>query len=296
MQELINQGLVVQTKPGNVPRHKYYLDEGRGVAVQSLWDDIPNLQASSKESTGYPTQKPQALARRIIEASSNPGDLVLDCFAGCAYVPVVAELIGRRWIACDFSPRAWTVVRRQFHKQDDLRIVTEGDYTERDTGVQPDLGPERIIKVRGPHDLPLRSTNGQQKPLGIRDIKPIQFRQKPYEDSKTIWSAFVAEWGTECWYCGTEKAADRRELQLDHIEPNQRDGSNDDCWNRALACIACNSDKSDRLTPEQTMDRALEDGRVSTQSLRDEQMESFERRRRWAANRWESIRPRMLVV
>ncbi len=100
-----------------------------------------------------PAQKPQALARRIIAVSSNPGDVVLDCFAG-AHVPVTADLTDRRWIACDMSPRAWTVVRRQFHKQPDLRIVTEGEYTEQNTGVQPDLGPGRIIRVRGPLDIP----------------------------------------------------------------------------------------------------------------------------------------------
>ena len=194
------------------------------------------------------------------------------------------------------SPRAWTVMRRQFHKQPDLRIITEGEYTERDTGVQPDLGPERIIRVRGPHDLPTCTTNGQQKPLGVRDVKPIQFRQRPLEDSQTIWQAFVDEWGTECWYCGTEKAADRRELQLDHIEPNQRDGTNDDCWNRALACIACNSDKSDRLTPEETMDMALEAGRIRTQALRDEQFGAFMRRQQWAMERWERIEPIKLPI
>ena len=64
--------------------------------------------------------------------------------------------------------------------------------------------------------------------------------QRPVEESQTIWEAFVAEWGTRCWYCGLEKRHSRRELQLDHIEPNQRDGSNDDCWNRALACVDCN--------------------------------------------------------
>ena len=97
--------------------------EGRPFAdvyVRDVWDDIKPLINVSGERTGYPTQKPQALARRIIEASSDPGDMVLDCFAGCAYVPVAAQLTGRRWIACDMSPRAWTVVRRQFHKHPEL--------------------------------------------------------------------------------------------------------------------------------------------------------------------------------
>ena len=286
-------------------RFQHYIGnvrDGRDYGVQTLnpkgkhpddvITDVQPIAPSGKERTGYPTQKPQALARRIIEASSNPGDLVLDCFAGCAYVPVAAELTGRRWIACDMSPRAWTVVRRQFHKQPDLRIVTEGEYTERYGGVQPDLGPERIIQVRGPHDLPVLTTNGLQKPLGHRDKPPIRFKERALEDSQTIWDAFVAEWGLRCWYCGMEKQRSRRELQLDHIEPNKRDGSNDDCWNRALACIDCNGDKRDLLTPEQTIEAALSGGRIATSALHNEQLEAFERRRQWANRRWEEIRLR----
>ena len=64
----------------------------------------------AKERTGYPTQKPVALAERIIQASSNPGDVVLDCFAGCAYVAVAAERLERRWVACDFNLRSWTIL------------------------------------------------------------------------------------------------------------------------------------------------------------------------------------------
>ncbi len=266
-----------------------------GVRAGDVWQ-IPVLNSQARERTGYPTQKPQALARRIIEASSNPGDVVLDCFAGCAYVPVAAELTGRRWIACDMSPRAWTVVRRQFHKQRDLRIITEGEYSERDTGVQPDLGPEVIIRVRGPRELPQRTTNGAQQRLGLRDPPPIRFRQHPVEPSQEIWAVFVKEWGTACWYCGQTKAEDRRELPLDHVEPNARDGSNDDCWNRALSCAPCNSDKSNRLTPAETIDLAFESGRIATSALRAEQSGAFARRREWAQERWEQIRPHRLPI
>ena len=91
MQELIDQGLIVQSKPGTVPNRKYYLDEGRGVPVQSLWDDIGNLQASAAERLGYPTQKPQALLERIIEASSNEGDVVFDPFCGCGTAVAAAR-------------------------------------------------------------------------------------------------------------------------------------------------------------------------------------------------------------
>lgn len=93
--------------PDGKLQRRMYEKNFRGTPVGNFWDDI--LPVLGNESSGYPTQKPQALARRTIEASSNPGDLVLDCFAGCAYVPVAAELSCRRWIACDMSPRAWTV-------------------------------------------------------------------------------------------------------------------------------------------------------------------------------------------
>jgi DNA modification methylase len=106
MDELIKEGLIVQTKPGNVPRKKQYLDEGKGVPVQSLWDDIPALQAQSKERIGYPTQKPEALLERIIKMASDEGDLVLDPFVGGGTTIAVADKLCRQWIGIDQSPMA----------------------------------------------------------------------------------------------------------------------------------------------------------------------------------------------
>jgi DNA modification methylase len=83
MEALIDAGMVVQTSAGNVPRKKQYLDEGRGIPIQSLWADLPALHAQSSERLGYPTQKPETLLERIITASSNEGDLVLDAYCGC---------------------------------------------------------------------------------------------------------------------------------------------------------------------------------------------------------------------
>ena len=276
-------GLIHWSSNG-LPSRKTYLSDSKGVAVRDVITDM--ARATPKERTGYPTQKPQALAKRIIEASSNPGDLVLDCFAGCAYVPVAAELLGRRWIACDMSPRAWTVVRRQFEKQPDLCIVTEGI----DIGaVQEKLDTAgKVIRVRGPNELPVRTTTEEVK-RPFQQLKSMVFRQKPKETSQQIWEAFVTEWGTECWYCGTEKARDRRELQLDHVEPSERDGTNDDCWNRALSCAPCNSDKRNALTPEETIEKAYEAGRISTPARRDEQLGRFNAYMAWARERWEDV-------
>ncbi len=97
MQELIDEGRVVQTRPGAVPAYKRYLDEMPGVPLQDLWADINPVASRSPERTGYPTQKPLALLERIIQASSNEGDMVLDPFCGCATACVAAEKLGRQW-------------------------------------------------------------------------------------------------------------------------------------------------------------------------------------------------------
>jgi hypothetical protein len=83
MQELYEQGRIVQSKPGGVPAYKRYLDEMPGVPLQDVWDDILPLGSQAAERLGYPTQKPLALLERIIQMSSHPGDIVLDSFCGC---------------------------------------------------------------------------------------------------------------------------------------------------------------------------------------------------------------------
>ena len=106
MQKAYEDGIVVQTAPGRVPAMKRYLDEQKGTPVGDVWTDIRPLQGNSKEYKGYPTQKPLALLERIIKASSNEGDVVLDPFCGCATACVAAETLGRQWVGIDISPRA----------------------------------------------------------------------------------------------------------------------------------------------------------------------------------------------
>lgn len=113
MNDLIKNDLVIQTSPGTVPQRKQYLDEGKGVAVQTLWDDIEALSPSSNERLTYATQKPEALLERIIKASSNEGDLVLDCFCGSGTTAAVAEKFNRRWIVCDLGRFAIHTTRKR---------------------------------------------------------------------------------------------------------------------------------------------------------------------------------------
>lgn len=94
-------------------RRKRFLSEWRGAPVQNLWDDIPPLQSQAAERVGYDTQKPEALLERIIKASSNENDLVLDCFCGSGTTGAVAEKLGRRWIACDLGRFAIHTTRKR---------------------------------------------------------------------------------------------------------------------------------------------------------------------------------------
>ncbi len=115
MRELYAEGRIVQTRrPGTVPRQtKRYLDEMPGTPLQSLWLDIQPVQSQAIESLGYATQKPEALLQRIVNASSNEGDLVLDCFCGSGTTAAVAEKFNRRWIACDLGRFAIHTTRKR---------------------------------------------------------------------------------------------------------------------------------------------------------------------------------------
>ena len=130
MQKAYEQGLVVQPSPGAVPRHKRYLDEQSGMAVDSIWSDIPPINSQAGEGLGYPTQKPLALLNRIIEASSNKDDVVLDAFCGCGTTLHAAQNLGRRWIGIDVSPTACRVMAQRLVSQ--CHIAEGRDFWVRD--------------------------------------------------------------------------------------------------------------------------------------------------------------------
>ncbi|MBM3552513.1 MAG: site-specific DNA-methyltransferase, partial [Alphaproteobacteria bacterium] len=84
-------------------RRKSYADELRGMPIQNLWSDIPEINSQAQERLGYPTQKPLALLERIIAASSNEGDLILDPFCGCGTTIHAAQKLDRQWIGVDIT-------------------------------------------------------------------------------------------------------------------------------------------------------------------------------------------------
>jgi site-specific DNA-methyltransferase (adenine-specific) len=111
MNKLIAEGRIIQTKAGAVPAYKRYLDEMPGIPLQDLWTDINPIGAQAAERLGYPTQKPEALLERIIKASSNEGDVVLDPFCGCGTAITVAERLHRRWLGIDITHIAISLIR-----------------------------------------------------------------------------------------------------------------------------------------------------------------------------------------
>ena len=124
----------------------------------STQQDAVLFYQKTAENRFEPAQELRALAPRMIEDSCPEGGVVLACFACCACVPAAAELVGRCWVACDVSPRAWTVVRRQFHMQRTLRVRTDGDLTF-DQPLQFRLDDDRVISIHGPNQLPTRETS-----------------------------------------------------------------------------------------------------------------------------------------
>lgn len=113
MAALISSGRVAIPPTGTKPRLKRFLDEGKGTPIADVWDDIPPINSQALERLGYPTQKPLALLERIISASSNEGDVVLDPFCGCGTAVHAAQKLKRDWIGIDITHLAVSLIEKR---------------------------------------------------------------------------------------------------------------------------------------------------------------------------------------
>ena len=198
---------------------RYYAD----VYVRDVWEDIKPLINVSKERTGYPTQKPLALYERIIKASSNEGDIVLDPFAGCATTPIAAERLGRRWIAIDIWDGAIEVVRQRMEDNRQL------------------LGDIPIIRYTS--EPPTRTDNAEPAVLELQMPRGRQRHPRPRSQHGRL----IVDIGAYCQGCGRDYGFDPRVLEVDHIRP-KADGGSDAYDNLTLLCPPCNREKRDRYT------------------------------------------------
>ena len=163
MEELIRQGRIVQTRPGAVPQYKRYLDEMPGVPVQNLWADLPVLNNRSAEALGYPTQKPLALLERVVQASSNEGDVVLDPFCGCGTAIDAAQKLGRRWIGIDITHLAINLIRHRLRDSYGEDVKDTYEVIGEPTSV-PDA---RVLATQDPYQF-------QWWALGLVGARPVE--------------------------------------------------------------------------------------------------------------------------
>jgi site-specific DNA-methyltransferase (adenine-specific) len=138
MLEAEKNGLVYFPPKGGVPREKRFLEEQEGVPISSVWTDIPAINAVADERLGYPTQKPLALLERIIKASSNEGDVVLDPFCGCGTAVHAAQKLNRKWIGIDITHLAISLIEKRL-KDAFPGINFEVEGTPKDIGGARDL-------------------------------------------------------------------------------------------------------------------------------------------------------------
>ena len=223
-------------KPGRVPARKRYLSESKGAALSNVWYDNQVKAISGPvhpEDTGYPTQKPLALYDRIIRASSNKGDWVLDPFAGCATTPIAAELASRKWIAIDLWDGALGVTKERF--QHVAQLHAEGTR----------VGTLNLGSLHHHTDVPERTDGGDAAaPYLATPTKGM--RRRPLMGVTEMKELLVDKFWLHCWGCNFV-APDARYLELDHIRPRNSGGS-DDIGNRALLCGPCNKIKRDHAT------------------------------------------------
>ena len=229
-------------------RFKHYIGNKRkqgDFGVQKLnplgrhpddWWQIQPIAPSAKERLGYPTQKPLALLDRIIKASSNRGDIVLDPFCGCATTCIAAERLQRKWIGIDLSPKAVELVKLRLEREENLTEY-EGiiGHVIHRTDIPTRLEPDEPHQI---HAETLFSVQDRAS-LALSEVELRQYRSYKH-------TLFGIQEG-KCNGC--EVLFPFRNMTIDHILPRSRGGT-DDPDNLQLLCGACNSTKGNRTQEE----------------------------------------------
>ena len=216
---------------------KVYLDELPGKQIPATWTDISRIGNTSKERLGYPTQKPLGLLDRIIKASSNEGDMVLDPFCGCATACVAAEQLNRQWIGIDISPSA--------------EVITK-------------------IRLEEASEQGFLFSSIQMSDVTITTTPPLRTDETETAVQRRLPSAHMHKnelYGRQEGHCSGCKQHFRiRNLTIDHIIPKSTGGT-DHIENLQLLCAACNSTKGNG-TQEYLLERLGEQHRELMKKLK----------------------------
>ncbi len=221
--------------PDNVEKYRR-----KGKMPEDYWledrDGMTPVGRLKKERTGYPTQKPLALYRRIIEASSNPGDFVLDPFCGCATTPVAAEQLGRQWVGMDIWDGAKDIVLS--------RLEDEWLFTA-DAAEKPMFPHVVHIETEPPARSDENEVAAQSLVLKVQRPKEPWQRISHRQMVHILAAAQASSGGVICAGCGRVLEIDF--MQLDHIQP-KADGGENHITNRILLCGPCNRRKRNYFT------------------------------------------------
>ena len=212
--------LIYPTKPGAKYSYKQYLDESSGVRqIGDVWVDINMLNPNARERLGYPTQKPLALLERIIKASSDPGDMVLDPFCGCATALVAADRLQREWAGIDLSPLAIKLVNER---------IAEDRAATKEAKHAPVIGGS-LFRATALTEPPSRTDLGNLPNYRTH-------RHRLYGEQEGV-----------CVGCETHFPF--RVMDVDHILPQSKGGT-DHSDNLQLLCSGCNRSKGGRTMAE----------------------------------------------
>ena len=215
MEQMYKDGLLVQATPTSPFRYKKHLADGAGVKMDDCWIDIPQVRGSKR--TGWKTEKPLPLLQRIIRASSNPGDVVLDPFAGCATACEAAEIEGRQWVGIEYCEAGAEIIQ--------LRLDEAGLGN---LGTQDGI----LHKVTIRRDIPIRT-----------DAEGIALAKKQKTKAYKTDENFNELYGKQRGICnGCHTSLPWEQFTFDHKTPQSEGGSNE-LENLQLLCTHCNSTK-----------------------------------------------------
>lgn len=229
---------------GRTPVKGKYYEKGlrkEGTPINDWWTDVPKITSpTDPEKTGFPTQKPLALYERIIKASSNEEDIVLDPFCGCATTCVAAEKLGRQWVGMDRWPKAPDVILERLEK--------EGLYAA-------DLESARQLGMLHKGDITLETTPPTRSDANEETLPYLKLKtpipKEPWEklNTKQIRALLERAQGqgnkVVCGGCG--RALEPAFMEVDHIMPRV-DGGVNSIVNRILLCSPCNRGKGGTRT------------------------------------------------